>query len=70
MKKVIALSLMILFLFSSTSFAYQRVSGYTRRNGTYVAPHYRSNSDGIRSNNWSSSGNVNPFTGKRGYKSW
>jgi len=42
------------------------VRGYTRSNGTYVAPHYRSNPDGIGSNNWSCCGNVNPYTGEIG----
>jgi hypothetical protein len=70
MKKFLAFLLAFLFLFNVAAFAYQRVRGYTRRNGTYVAPHYRSDPDGIRSNNWSSSGNVNPFTGKRGYRDY
>ena len=39
--------------------------GYTRKNGTYVKPYYRSSSDGILSNNWSNIGNVNPYTGKK-----
>ncbi len=43
-----------------------RVRGYYRSNGTYVQPHYRSNPDGDRSNNWSTYPNVNPYTGKRG----
>jgi len=43
-----------------------RVRGYVRRDGTYVAPHLRSNPDGRFYNNWSSSGNVNPYTGKEG----
>lgn len=42
------------------------VHGYYRRDGTYVSPHYRSRPDGIATNNWSYSGNVNPFTGKVG----
>ena len=42
------------------------VSGYTRANGTYVAPHYRSAPDGDFSNNWSTLGNINPYTGKPG----
>ena len=42
------------------------VRGYTHRNGTYVAPHYRSAPDEIRSNNWSCCGNTNPYTGKIG----
>lgn len=45
------------------------VHGYTRSNGTYVAPHYRSAPDGNFWNNWSTVGNVNPYTGKPGTKS-
>jgi hypothetical protein len=45
-----------------------RVGGYTTHRGTYVAPHYRTRADSTRLNNWSHSGNVNPMTGKRGYK--
>jgi hypothetical protein len=48
--------------------------GYYRQDGTYVTPthvqdHWRSNPDGDRSNNWSTKGNWNPYTGKSGYKS-
>jgi len=39
-----------------------RVKGYTKKNGTYVAPHYRSNPDGNPYNNWSYPGNTNPYT--------
>jgi hypothetical protein len=42
------------------------VNGYTKSNGTYVQPHYRSATDGNFSNNWSTEGNVNPYTGKEG----
>lgn len=42
------------------------VRGYTRRDGTYVAPHRRSARDGIRSNNWTYPGNINPYTGRVG----
>ena len=41
-----------------------KVSGYTRKDGTYVQPHYRSNPDGNPYNNWSYPGNINPYTGK------
>lgn len=44
------------------------VKGYTRKDGTYVAPHKRSAPDGNFSNNWSTAGNVNPYTGKIGTK--
>ncbi len=42
------------------------VKGYTRKDGTYVAPHYRSAPDGNFNNNWSTAGNINPYTGKEG----
>lgn len=44
------------------------VSGYFRSNGTYVAPHYQTNPDSSRANNWSTVGNVNPYTGAAGTK--
>jgi hypothetical protein len=46
-----------------------RVQGYTRKDGTYVQPHMRSAPDGDRSNNLSTQGNVNPYTGKPGTRS-
>ena len=46
--------------------AQTRVDGYTKRDGTYVAPHWRSTPDSSHNNNWSTSPNVNPFTGQQG----
>jgi hypothetical protein len=42
------------------------VRGYVRKDGTYVAPHYQTNPDSSVLNNWSTRGNVNPYTGKVG----
>jgi hypothetical protein len=42
------------------------VHGYTRKDGTYVAPHRQTDPDDSRRNNWSSKGNTNPYTGKEG----
>ena len=43
------------------------VRGYVRpSSGTYVAPHFRSAPDGNFYNNWSTKGNINPFTGAAG----
>ncbi len=36
--------------------------------GTYVAPHYRTGSNSVKFDNWSTKGNVNPMTGKKGTK--
>src|SRR5262249_1612685 len=61
---VIALTVSLASL--HTAIAEVHVRGYFRSNGTYVAPHYRSNPDGNFWNNWSTKGNVNPHTGKPG----
>lgn len=42
------------------------VKGHVRKDGTYVAPHYRTNPDSSKLNNWSTESNVNPYTGKAG----
>ena len=44
------------------------VSGYTNKNGTFVAPHYQTNSDNTRNDNYSTRGNFNPHTGEAGTK--
>ena len=46
------------------------VRGYTRSNGTYVAPHYRSNPNSSVYDNYSYKGNVNPYTGSVGTNSY
>jgi hypothetical protein len=43
-----------------------QVNGYMRRDGTYVAPHMRSNPNSSKLDNYSSQGNVNPYTGRQG----
>ena len=40
--------------------------GYTRKDGTYVAPHMQSNPNSSKYDNWSTKGNENPYTGKKG----
>ncbi|QLB63476.1 hypothetical protein [Paraburkholderia caribensis] len=46
----------------------EQVSGYTRSNGTYVEPYHRTAPDSNPYNNYSTRGNVNPYTGQPGYK--
>lgn len=43
-----------------------RAKGYTKKNGIYVAPHYKTSPDKSKTDNWSTKGNVNPMTGKKG----
>ncbi len=44
------------------------VDGHTTKTGTYVPAHYRTAPDHTKFNNWSTKGNVNPYTGKAGTK--
>ena len=61
--------LFLIFLFtclSASVFADVFVNGYTRSDGTYVAPHYRTSPNNTIRDNYSTKGNVNPYTGKNG----
>jgi hypothetical protein len=60
----ITLGILVLCL-SAPALAAQ-VQGYYRRDGTYVAPHSRTNPDGNPYNNYSTQGNYNPNTGQMG----
>lgn len=44
------------------------VQGHTRRDGTYVEGHHQTNPNSTQYDNWSTKGNVNPYTGKEGTK--
>ena len=44
------------------------VKGYTQKSGTYVAPHQRTAPNKTKSDNYSTKGNTNPYTGKKGTK--
>lgn len=58
---------LIAFLFTTAlSFAQVSVKGYYRSNGTYVQPHQRTAPNYTRNDNYSTIGNVNPYTGKAG----
>lgn len=61
---------LIAFLFISTlSFSQVSVKGYYRSNGTYVKAHQRTAPNHTRNDNYSTIGNINPYTGKAGTKS-
>ncbi len=61
--------ILLCFLVASIGAKEVRVKGYTRKDGTYVAPHTRTAPNKTRSDNYSTQGNVNPYTGQRGAKS-
>jgi hypothetical protein len=60
------LFLIAFLFFSVVSFSQVSVRGYYRSNGTYVQPHQRTAPNYTRNDNYSTVGNVNPYTGKAG----
>lgn len=40
--------------------------GYMKKSGTYVQPHQKTAPDRSKYNNYSTKGNTNPYTGKKG----
>ncbi len=47
------------------------VKGYYKpSSGVYVMPSYRTSPNSYKFDNYSSRGNYNPYSGKKGYKSW
>jgi hypothetical protein len=71
-KKITTLAILTIsaFGFTASSYANVWVNGHYKSSGSYVQPHYRSSPDGSIYNNWSYRGNTNPYTGKRGYRSY
>lgn len=63
MKLIIAVALCV----ASTAFAADdTVRGYMRRDGAYVEPHHRTTPNETKMDNYSTQGNVNPYTGRVG----
>ena len=68
MKMKLVLASVLLVVSGTSAVADTYVQGYTRSDGTYVAPHYRSSPNYTKRDNWSTEGNTNPYTGKAGTK--
>lgn len=62
----IAIALIAALLLPTGVSAQVRVKGYVKKDGTYVAPHYRSRPNSTTLDNYSTRGNINPYTGKVG----
>jgi hypothetical protein len=61
--------LIVLLALIATAAAFARdvyVQPYVRSDGTFVQGHYRTAPDGNPFNNYSTQGNVNPYTGQAG----
>jgi len=69
MKNLLAiLSFALMLPMAAQSAGSHGVKGYTKKDGTYVAPHRQTNPNSTQRDNWSSKPNVNPYTGKQGTK--
>lgn len=64
---VLALLIGILSFSASADARTTRVRGYYKPStGSYVAPHYKTTPNRSRFDNFSTKGNYNPYTGKKG----
>lgn len=63
MKAIIAI---VALAASSMAFADQYVRPHVTKDGTYVEGYHRSSPNNNRYDNYSSQGNINPYTGQRG----
>jgi len=69
MKKIfITIAFITMLVLPNIVFADVYVQGYTKNDGTYVQGHYRSSPNGTTSDNYSTKGNINPYTGEYGTK--
>jgi len=66
-KKLIFIVGACVLWFASAS-ADQYVNGYTKSNGTYVQGYTRTSPNRTTSDNYSTKGNINPYTGQEGTK--
>jgi hypothetical protein len=58
----------VLSMFAVSATAQVHVRGYVKKDGTYVAPHERTAPNSTTLDNYSTKGNINPYTGKEGTK--
>ncbi|SNS84064.1 hypothetical protein SAMN05421640_1468 [Ekhidna lutea] len=70
MKNLVTLLYFILcpiLLVAQVNSTHVYVNGYYKSNGTYVSGHYRTSPNSTNRDNFSTIGNVNPYTGKSGW---
>lgn len=63
MKKITTL---FVALCAVSAFAQTYVAPYVKKDGTYVEGHYKSQPNDTKTDNYSSKGNSNPYTGQQG----
>ena len=69
MNRRVYLAITFLFFFTSITFAKSvHVKSNVTKSGTYRPAHYRTSPNKTKFDNWTTKGNVNPYTGKIGTK--
>lgn len=62
-------AILLAALLSAPVLADTQVQGYTKSDGSYVAPYTRTSPDTTTTNNYSAPGNYNPYTGQQSQQS-
>ena len=70
MKKLILTFVMALIGVVAYSQNVVYVTTYIKANGTVVEGHYRSDKNNTVIDNWSTKGNINPYTGQKGTRTY
>jgi hypothetical protein len=65
---IVGVALALITFGAASAQADHYVRGYTKADGTYVQPHMQTNPNSTRADNYSTQGNVNPYTGQPGTK--
>ena len=60
--------MLMVFCISVSEAKSVRVKSSVTKNGTYRSSHMRTSPNKTKGDNWSTKGNVNPYTGKNGTK--
>lgn len=63
---ILAIAMLTGVVFSSAEARTVNVRGYYRKSGAYVQSYHRTSPNSTKLDNWSTKGNYNPYTGKRG----
>ena len=57
-----------LLITSGVSFSDEYVNGYYKKDGTFVQGYFKSSPNQTNVDNYSTQGNLNPYTGSEGYR--
>lgn len=66
-RRLVAIALLVAQWPATAAGSHSR-KGYTKKDGTHVAPSHATNPNKSKRDNYSSKGNTNPYTGKQGTK--